>query len=217
MSQPDEYSLSDALRPDLIARFNVSSITGPAPLKIQFSDNSIGNIIKRKWNFGDSSPITLLIKNPIHNFTTPGIYNVTLTVSDTNKHTATSVIEINVLKVEETKYVRKEARNLPPVTGENFGTRSTKKSKNVEITKSASLKKDIISKSIVETIPDFNPSIQIDNKEDNTSNIRPRGPQILTVISHSVPAQKPILPKKTMGPNQISPVLKKTFKPGFSF
>ncbi len=81
----------------LLAEFNSNTTIGIAPLKINFSDVSKGSIIRRKWNFGDNTPLTLLTRNPVHTFSSPGIYNVILTVSDINKQVASSILEINVL------------------------------------------------------------------------------------------------------------------------
>jgi len=49
---------------------------------IQFLDSTVSfaGVIKRYWNFGDGSPVDSVNLNPIHTYTTPGVYNVVLKV-----------------------------------------------------------------------------------------------------------------------------------------
>ena len=62
------------------AVFTRSPNSGEAPLTVQFTDASTGNPHTWSWDFGDgSAPSTL--KNPSHTYTTPGKYDVNLTVS----------------------------------------------------------------------------------------------------------------------------------------
>lgn len=59
-------------------------IAGTAPLKIQFNDQSAGEITSWKWNFGDGTVVQGKdenSRNPIHEYITPNTgYIVTLTV-----------------------------------------------------------------------------------------------------------------------------------------
>ena len=48
--------------------------------EIRLTDTSSGNVTKRHWSFGDGA--TSDLKSPTHAWTTPGLYDVTLTVSD---------------------------------------------------------------------------------------------------------------------------------------
>ena len=55
---------------------------------MQFNDFSYdldGNIVSWQWNFGDGSTSTL--QNPMHQYSSPGNYNVTLTVMDNDRAT----------------------------------------------------------------------------------------------------------------------------------
>jgi len=65
----------------LSADFTASPPAGPAPLTVQFTDLSTGNVAGWSWTFGDDSPLSTN-ENPSHIFDIPGIYNVTLVVSD---------------------------------------------------------------------------------------------------------------------------------------
>ena len=61
------------------ANFTATPTTGPAPLAVQFIDNSTGNPISWSWDFGDERSATT--KNPGVTYQKPGIYNVNLTVT----------------------------------------------------------------------------------------------------------------------------------------
>jgi PKD repeat protein len=65
--------------PRPVAAFTQDRTIGQAPLVIQFQNLSSGNITSFEWNFGDGT--TSRDVNPVHSFQSPGIYNVTLTVS----------------------------------------------------------------------------------------------------------------------------------------
>ena len=61
--------------------FTQSPESGPAPLAVQFTDESSGTPIAWHWNFGDGE--TSDEQNPDHVYQQPGIYPVNLTVANT--------------------------------------------------------------------------------------------------------------------------------------
>ncbi len=61
-----------------VAQFSASVLSGIAPLAVQFSDQSTGSISSWSWDFGDGVSDE---QNPLHTFTSPGVYTVALTVS----------------------------------------------------------------------------------------------------------------------------------------
>lgn len=66
-----------------VADFLASTTTGVAPLTTQFTDLSVpgaGLIASWSWTFGDGGTSTE--QNPAHTYTTPGVYDVSLSVSD---------------------------------------------------------------------------------------------------------------------------------------
>jgi PKD repeat protein len=66
------------------AGFSASPMAGPAPMPVQFHDNSSdpdGDQISRHWSFGDGSSQDGGT-SPTHTFDDPGTYTVTLTVED---------------------------------------------------------------------------------------------------------------------------------------
>ncbi len=62
-----------------IANFEGTPTTGEAPLMVNFTDLSTGNIDAWSWNFGDSGSSS--DQNPSHEYLSPGNFTVTLTVS----------------------------------------------------------------------------------------------------------------------------------------
>ena len=64
----------------LVAGFQVSVLSGTAPLTVKFTDSSVGKVTSRSWSFGDGTSDT--IQNPTHTFNYPGKYIVVLTISD---------------------------------------------------------------------------------------------------------------------------------------
>lgn len=63
----------------LTADFTASPISGVAPLMVEFTDQSTGDITSWQWNFGDGG--TSGTPNPVHIYSSPGIYTVSLTVN----------------------------------------------------------------------------------------------------------------------------------------
>ncbi len=58
--------------------WEASNTFGPAPLAVQFNDNSIG-AYEWLWNLGDGATST--DQNPLHEYTLPGSHNVTLQIT----------------------------------------------------------------------------------------------------------------------------------------
>ena len=61
------------------ASFGADVTRGAVPLTVQFTDRS-SNAVAWAWDFGDSSPISA-DRNPFHTYLSPGVYDVTLTVT----------------------------------------------------------------------------------------------------------------------------------------
>ena len=69
------------------ADFSAEPRTGDAPLTVRFTDLSTGNPTMWAWDFGDGA--TDMVANPVHVYTQPGTYTVTLTAS--NQYTSDTV------------------------------------------------------------------------------------------------------------------------------
>ncbi|MCB9230712.1 MAG: PKD domain-containing protein [Bacteroidia bacterium] len=64
------------------AAFTASPVFGCGPLTVNFTDSSTGLALTYLWNFGDGNTSTA--QNPSHTYNNPGLYTVTLTVTDAN-------------------------------------------------------------------------------------------------------------------------------------
>jgi beta propeller repeat protein len=62
------------------AGFLADPVEGPAPLLVTFSDNSTGSPCSWSWDLGDGNHSDEA--NPVHVYQAPGLYNVTLCVSN---------------------------------------------------------------------------------------------------------------------------------------
>ena len=62
------------------ASFSNNETVGNPSLTVQFNDTSVGDPLGWRWDFGDGS--TSNVQNPVHTFTEPGIYAVTLWIYD---------------------------------------------------------------------------------------------------------------------------------------
>jgi len=64
-----------------VAAFTANPTSGKAPLTVAFTDLSSGDPTSWSWDFGDVATSTA--QHPIHPYTSPGTYSVSLTVSNT--------------------------------------------------------------------------------------------------------------------------------------
>ncbi len=78
-----------------VASFDTNTTSGTVPLTIQFTDTSANTPTSWNWNFGDNTTSTT--ENPSHAYTTPGIYQVTLTAANAggNNVSKTTTITVN--------------------------------------------------------------------------------------------------------------------------
>ncbi len=94
----DAFVLRLQKSPTLLANFTASNTQVFVNDTIQFSDLSTGNPTSWLWNFGDGTTETM--QNPQYLYQTPGIYTVSLVVSDgTNSNTLIMTDYINVQPV----------------------------------------------------------------------------------------------------------------------
>jgi PKD repeat protein len=65
----------------LEARFSADPFAGSAPLTVQFTDESTGEITAWAWDFDNDGTIDSTDQNPLHTYTAAGTYTVKLTVT----------------------------------------------------------------------------------------------------------------------------------------
>jgi len=76
-----QFSVLPAPTPVLpVAAFSGTPRSGPVPLTVQFTDESLNSPTSWLWDFDDGSSST--VQNPAHIFTTPGLFTVSLQVSN---------------------------------------------------------------------------------------------------------------------------------------
>jgi PKD repeat protein len=64
------------------ANFTATPTSGTAPLNVQFTDTSTGQITAWSWTFGDGTTSTA--QNPSHSYSSAGTYSVSLTATASN-------------------------------------------------------------------------------------------------------------------------------------
>jgi PKD repeat protein len=84
-----------------VADFVANTTCGYSPAVIGFSDRSTGSPVSWSWNFGDGSISSE--QNPVHMYTAPGTYSVTLFVTNAfGSDTKTVIGYINVYHIDFT-------------------------------------------------------------------------------------------------------------------
>ena len=87
------------------AGFNADITSGCAPLTVQFMDTSSDNTEEWLWTFEGGDPATSTDQNPVVVYNTPGIYAVTLTVTNAAGESTTEELDyIEVLGLPEAAF-----------------------------------------------------------------------------------------------------------------
>ncbi len=90
---PVDGSVTIGVLPD--AEFSAAPQSGTAPLTVQFTDQSTGNVTAWYWDFGDGT--TSVEQNPGHTYAAAGTYTVSLNVTNpVGSDTATKVDLVSV-------------------------------------------------------------------------------------------------------------------------
>ena len=64
-----------------VAAFHADITTGDDPLSVEFKDESTGDIDTWEWDFDNDGTVDSTLKDPVHVYTAPGNYTVSLTVT----------------------------------------------------------------------------------------------------------------------------------------
>jgi len=90
---------------------------GPAPLSVNFTDTSSGNPDSWSWSFGDGAGSTT--KNPIHIFTKPGKYSISLKVGNpggNDSKTRNDYITVTQMKPPRADFVGNTTQGRSPLS-----------------------------------------------------------------------------------------------------
>jgi PKD repeat protein len=64
-----------------ITRFSATPLIGIAPLTVQFTDQSVGNVTGWAWDFNNDGTTDSTEQNPVYTYNDSGVYNVKLSVT----------------------------------------------------------------------------------------------------------------------------------------
>jgi PKD repeat protein len=105
------YGPGEQMRPE--AKLTASVTEGVPPLKVQFAGSGVGTM---RWDFGDGT--TSDESNPVHVYEMPGLYSVTLAVTDAKAGSGRSFAQIAVDRKSDEPIVRAgvAAGETPPLT-----------------------------------------------------------------------------------------------------
>ena len=88
----------EMINPPLIINFSSSTVDPCAGTTVNFTDQSVGNPTSWTWTFQGGNPSTSTLQHPVNiEYETPGIYNVTLSIS--NGITSSSKIKSGFITV----------------------------------------------------------------------------------------------------------------------
>jgi len=95
----DVYRIAAVYAPT--AAFSAAPISGPAPLEVTFTDEcntDVNHPTTWSWSFGDGDITYQTRQNPVHTYTNPGVYSVSLTA--TNDGGSSTVTKTNLITVK---------------------------------------------------------------------------------------------------------------------
>ncbi len=92
------FKIDLQIKTAVVADFTASPVIGCTPLQVDFENKSVlGN--EWLWDFGDNSTSTAI--NPSHTYSEPGLYEVTLTVIDSNTCNISDVYKRRILVIDK--------------------------------------------------------------------------------------------------------------------
>jgi hypothetical protein len=82
----------------VVANFRAAPVAGKAPLRVKFTDQSRGKIVTWLWRFGDGTSSKK--QHPVHRYTKPGKYTVTLKVTGAANQGTSSKVKKGCITVK---------------------------------------------------------------------------------------------------------------------
>ena len=109
-SVQEEFLIDTSVQPNIVANFTANPREGFAPLDVNFTNESTGNIIGYFWDFGDS--MTSSEQNPYHTYLNAGTYSVILTVFNFNVQN--QITKQDYIKVQKVTSIKKNDVLIQP-------------------------------------------------------------------------------------------------------
>ena len=108
------FSAAEPVPSPLSASVSVSKTSGSTPLPVSFTGSAAGGTSPHiySWDFGDGS--TSSSQNPSHTYSTPGIYSVSLTVTDSTNNKSSSFLTVTATSPQSQYYVYVDIRVFDP-------------------------------------------------------------------------------------------------------
>ena len=97
-----------------IAAFTATPTEGNAPLTVQFTDQSTGNVTAWAWDFGDGNTSTG--QSPVHIYTSAGNYSVTMNASNAYGYNVSAPVTITVLEPPAAAFTATPTEGNAPLT-----------------------------------------------------------------------------------------------------
>jgi PKD repeat protein len=115
------------------AEFSGTPLAGTGSLSVIFTDQSLGPVSARTWDFGDGA--TSVQANPIHTYTLHGVYTVTLTVTGPiNSSVARKInyVSLTDIPISDLAIEHSAAGGLEPLVGQTLYFSATAEGSNID-------------------------------------------------------------------------------------
>jgi PKD repeat protein len=92
--------------PVTVVNFNGTPLLGTNPLTVKFTDLSTNSPTAWSWNFGDGNTTNATVQNPVHTYSSIGLYTVSLNATNAGgSNTLTKTNYVNVSVSNFTSYI----------------------------------------------------------------------------------------------------------------
>jgi hypothetical protein len=103
-------SVITVTQPVPVADFSTDTVSGPAPLTVNFTDTSTNSPTSWAWDFNNDGTTDSTVQSPSYSYSTPGTYSAKLTA--TNSGGSGQVIKLNLITVAQSAPVADFSANL---------------------------------------------------------------------------------------------------------